>query len=140
MTEESTTPDLAELARRLLDATNRQDFDAIQGLYGSDAVWDMSPLGLGVYEGAAAVRGFFEDWLGVYDEFEFELEEMRDLGNGVVFYVVVQRGVPRGSTGWVHTRYGAISRVVDGLVQRTTNYYDVDDARAAAEQLAQERG
>jgi hypothetical protein len=34
---------------------------------------------------------------------------------------------------------GAVSTVVDGLGERITNYLDIDQARAAAERLAQER-
>jgi hypothetical protein len=29
---------------------------------------------------------------------------------------------------------------VDGLIERTTNYTDIDEARADAERLAEERG
>jgi hypothetical protein len=29
---------------------------------------------------------------------------------------------------------------IDGLIERTTNYFDIDEARAAAERLAEERG
>jgi ketosteroid isomerase-like protein len=140
MPEESMTPDLVEVARRLLDATNRKDFDALQGFWGPDPTLDMSPLGLGVYKGAAAVRAFMEDWLGAYDEFELEVEELDDLGNGVLFQVAVQRGMPRGSMARLEVRYGSVSTVVDGVVERATFYYDIDEARAAAERRSQERG
>jgi hypothetical protein len=150
MSKESTTPDLVELARRLVEAGNvrdragtpRSDQDRIDGVmrfFAPETVFD-NPDGVEVFEGRPAVRGFFEDWLGVYDEFELQVEDVRDLGNGVVFSVVVQRGRPRGSTGWVHNRYAAVGTWVDGLVERTTNYADIDQARAAAERLAEERG
>jgi hypothetical protein len=47
-----------------------------------------------------------------------------------------------GSTRSVHGRFGAVSTWRDGMIERVTNYYyvDIDEARAAAEQLAQERG
>jgi ketosteroid isomerase-like protein len=38
MPEESTTPDLEELWRRLLDALNSRDFDAVMNFYAPDAV------------------------------------------------------------------------------------------------------
>jgi hypothetical protein len=93
----------------------------------------------GVFEGRAAIRGLFEDWVGTYDEFEYEVEERWDLGSGVIFLVWVQRGRLRGSTGWVQVRGASVGRWVDGLIERSTNYLDIDEARAAAERLAQER-
>jgi ketosteroid isomerase-like protein len=140
MPDESTARDLVELQKRLTAATNRGDVDAIVAFYAPDAVYDMSPIGMGVFEGRAAARGFIEDWWISYEESEFEAEETLDLGNGVGFRVVVQRGRPVGSSGEVRLRYGIVSVWEDGKIARITNYTDVDEARAAAERLAHERG
>ena len=59
---EGATPDLVELPTRLTEATNRRDVDAIVAFYAPHAVWDMSPMGMGTFEGQPAVRGFMEDW------------------------------------------------------------------------------
>ena len=67
-------------------------------------------------------------------------EEVRDLGGGVAFSVFIQRGRPRSATGWVQLRAASVTIVVDGLTERTTLYLDIDQARAAAERLAEERG
>jgi hypothetical protein len=56
MSEESTIPDLVELTRRQFDATDRSDFDSIMSFWGADSVWDMSPMGLGVYQNPRAIR------------------------------------------------------------------------------------
>jgi ketosteroid isomerase-like protein len=140
MSEESTTPDLAELQKRLTGAVNRRDLDAMMAFYAQDCVYDMSPIGMGVFEGQAAARGFIADWWGSYEELEFEAEESLDLGNGVGFRVLIQRGRPVGSSGEVELRYAAVSVWEDGKVVRMTNHRDIDEARAAAERLAQERG
>ncbi len=139
MPDESTTPDLVEISRRAYEAVNRRDFDAVMSFWGPDGVWDLSPNGLGVYEGRAAVRSFFEDWMGAYGDFAFDVEEIRDLGNGVTFAVIVQTGRPVGSIGEARVRYGAVTQRADGLIVRVTNYPDIDEARAAAERLAEER-
>jgi ketosteroid isomerase-like protein len=136
MSNESTTPDLVERTRRFLEATNRRDLDAMMAFYAPDAVMDG---GLGIYEGASGIRGFFEDWLGNYDESRIEAEEILDLGNGVVFAVISQNARPVGSSGYVHARFGAVNVWDAGLVVRTTNYF-VDEARSAAGRLAEERG
>jgi ketosteroid isomerase-like protein len=141
MPEESTTPDLVELGRDLFAAANRGDFDALLLRYAPDAVWDMNPLGgLGTFEGHAAIRGFWEDWYASYEELELELEESVDLGSGVGFNVVNQKGRPVGSSGEVRLRYALVSVWVDGLIVRLTNYASIHEARAAAERLAEERG
>jgi ketosteroid isomerase-like protein len=140
MSEESATPDLVERVRRSIQAGNDRDIDLVFTFYVPDAVWDMSPWGMGIFEGTEAIRGFFEDWLGAYEEYRLEAEEIVDLGDGVVFAVLLQGGRPSGSSGDVQLRYASVSIWVDGLVVRTTNYRDIDAARAAAERLAEERG
>jgi hypothetical protein len=37
-------------------------------------------------------------------------------------------------------RLATVWVLVEGLIERQTNYFDIDEARAAAERLAQERG
>jgi ketosteroid isomerase-like protein len=139
MSEESTTRDLVELMRGAYEASSRREFDAMMSVYGPDSVWDVAPLGLGVYSGEVAIRGFFEDWIGTFEEFEIEAEEIVELGGGITLAVVLQGGRPIGSDGHVQWRFAAVSEWVNGLAERTTNYADIDEARAAAERLAEER-
>jgi hypothetical protein len=108
--------------------------------YAHDSVLDMSPAGLGTYEGQETIRDIYEDWWSVYEEFEFEPEQLLGLGNGVVFGVARQGGRPVGSTGYVQMRQANVGLWVEGLVARLTHYNDIAEARAAAERLAEERG
>jgi hypothetical protein len=140
MTKDSTTPDLVELTRRSYRHGSARDWDGVMTIYGPDSVWDMSAVGLGVFEGCDDIRGFFEDWTGPYEGFEQELEEVRDLGNGVVFQVARHDARPVGSAAFVEFRYALVAVWVDGLIERATAYADIDEARAAAERLAEERG
>jgi ketosteroid isomerase-like protein len=138
MTEESTTPDLVGAIRASVEAFNRRDFDAAFAAIAPD-VWDTSALGLGVYEGREAVRAFAEDWVRTYDDWSAELEEIRNLGNGVVFYVLGHSGRIAGSSSLVELRH-SYTAVADGLVVRVTVHADIDEARAAAERLTEDRG
>jgi ketosteroid isomerase-like protein len=140
MYEESTTPGPVELARRSFAPINGRDIEATMSFYGPDSVWDMSTLGLGVYKGLEAIRGFFDDWTSSYEEFEIEPEEILDFGDGVVLAVIRQNARPVGSSAHVELRYAAVSAWVEGVNVRTTNYRDIDEARAAAERLAESRG
>lgn len=139
MSEESATPDLVERTRRVSEAADRGDFDAMVSVCAPDAVWEV--VGLGAFEGAAAIRRFLQDWLGGYTEYEVKAQEILDLGNGVVFAITRQNGRPAGSTGgekvrevWTYTFLW-----IDGMVMRVAGYPDIDEGRAAAEKLAQAR-
>jgi hypothetical protein len=109
-------------------------------LWSPDAVWDSSALGIGVAEGAAAIRSVNEEWFGNYEEYENQLVEVQDLGNGVVFVVNQLDARPTGSTGRVRERWTFTFVWSAGMITRVTLGKDIDEARAAAERLAQKRG
>ncbi len=136
--KEVTTPDLVELTWQGIDASNRRDFDALMSLYAPDAVWE-SLDGIGVFEGATAVRGFIEDWLGSYEVFDTEAEEVLDMGSGITFVVGRQSGRLPGAAGRVEQRVAHAITWERGLVVHTVAGMDIDGVRAAAERLAQER-
>jgi ketosteroid isomerase-like protein len=141
MPEESTARhDLVQLTRDWLEAGTSGDLELTLSFWGPDPVWDMSPMGMGVFEGLAAIRSFYADWMGAYEDYRIEAEEIYDLGNGVTFGVVVQQGRPMGSGGTVKLRYGTFTTWMDGKAERVWNYPDIDEARTAAERLAEERG
>jgi hypothetical protein len=140
MPEKPTTPDVVEHTRRGVEATNRGDLDATLSVYGPNSVWDNSAVGLGTNEGFAAIRRFIEDWWSSYVELEIMIEETRDLGNGVGLAILVQRGRPLGSIGQLELRYATVTDLVGGVIEHTDGYTDIDEARAAAERLADERG
>jgi ketosteroid isomerase-like protein len=139
MSEESTTPDLVELSRRLVEAGNRHDFDAVMSFYAPDAVWEGRASGM-TFEGRTAIRGFWEDATVSYEEVELQPQEILDLGNGVTFGVERTSGRLIGSTGRLEFRFASVAVWEEGLIVRVTIYSDIDEARSAAERLAQERG
>jgi len=140
MAEESTTSDLVELNRAFVAAARSQNADALTRLFATDAVWDASAVGTGTFAGRPAIRAMLEDWLSAYDEFEVEMEEFHDLGNGVTLGMFIQKGCPVGSHAVVHSREAHVSLIETGLIARVLSFLDVDEARAAAERLAEERG
>ena len=99
-------PNLVELTRRAIAVTNQGDFDALVRLYAPDAVLKLREIGTS-FEGVAAIRGQFEDWIGSFEEFAVEPEEILDLSNGVVFAVVGESGRAAGSTGRAAARSAA---------------------------------
>ena len=139
MPEESKTPDLVELTRRSYESLRRRDLDALMRDYDQDSVFDMSPVGLGSYEGRASIRSFFEDFIAPYEEWEIEPEEILYLGNGVVFAVVLQKGRPASGPGDIQMHHANVLIWVNGVIARVMHYNDIDQARAAAERLSESR-
>jgi ketosteroid isomerase-like protein len=138
--EESTTPDYLELAREGFEAMSRGDLDAVMRYYAPDAVYDLSDAGLEILEGKEAIRRFLEDWHRSWEDYRFEEEEMLDLGHGVALGVVRESARLVGGKGRVETRVAQVFIWANGQVEWVKAYGDPDEARAAAERLAQERG
>jgi hypothetical protein len=126
MSEESTTPDLVALWQESADAADRRDFDAAMRYFAADARWEVRPLGTS-FEGAAAIRSFLEDWVGSYEDYEYEQVSRLDAR-------------PLGSLGRVQERWAFTFVWTEGMIVRVTGHTDIDDARAAAERLAESRG
>ena len=136
MPDESTTPDLVARWRHAADAFGRSDFDAGLSCFAPDAVWEVQPLGISL-EGAPAIRSFLEDWLGSYEDYESEHDDVHNLGSGVVFAASRLDARPLGSPGRVQERWGFTVTWAAGMIVRVIGSTDIDGARAAAERLAQ---
>jgi ketosteroid isomerase-like protein len=137
MSEESTTPDLVGLVRGILEAANREDWDAILAHYALDAMWDTG--GMGTFEGPAAIRGFWEDWWSSYERLQIDVLEIREIGNGVVLAVFHFQGPPKGTTAEAQTFIALVYEWVRGAVAHVTTYFDLTAGRAAAERLVESR-
>jgi hypothetical protein len=125
---------------RTVEAFARGDFDGAASSYWPQGVLDLSPLGIGIFEGRDSISGFFADWFEPCEEVNVETVELRDLGNDVSLGVLLFRARPAGSERFVDVRHSYASTWADGLIERTTTYADPNEARAAAERLAKERG
>jgi ketosteroid isomerase-like protein len=140
MSKEPTTLDLALLTQWLTVVLGDvRDIVPDMSLFAPNAVWDMSQGGAEVIEGVEAIRSFFEQWLGTYEEHGQEVEEIQDLGNGVAFAVLLQRARPAGSSAWVEFRDARVLLFAGGLIARVNAFVDIGEGRSAAERLAQER-
>jgi hypothetical protein len=138
MSEGATTPDRERLMRCFYEAINRRDVaDGVARLFAPDASYHAA---LRVVEGHEAIARVIEDWIAPYEESEIDLEGFRELRSDVTVCELVQRSRPTGSSRFVEFRYVPVSTWTDGLVERLTIYIDIDEARAAAERLAEERG
>jgi ketosteroid isomerase-like protein len=138
MSEESTTPDLVEIVTGLFEAADRGDWDVVLSAYAPDAVLETDD---GIFDAASPprIRGFWEELAGMFEDFTIKVETVVDLGNGIVYSVYRAQGRPAGSSGIVTERAAFIYEWVDGVIARLIGRQDIDEARAAAERLVEER-
>jgi ketosteroid isomerase-like protein len=137
--ESAASPDLVALTRQSMDASNRREFDVAATMFAPDAVFDVSSVGLGRFEGAAAIHGYLADWYSSYEEQELRHWEGHDLGGGVVFVVALFQARPLGSQSSVREQWAFTLIWAGQEITRVVASRDIDGARAAAERLAEER-
>jgi uncharacterized protein len=84
-----------------------------------------------VFRGHQGVRESFERWLEQFDEFGYEAEEFIDCGDSVLVIGRERaRGVASGAN--VDVRHHALWTIRAGKIARYQEFYDEQDARAAA--------
>jgi ketosteroid isomerase-like protein len=86
------------------------------------------------------MRGFWEEFAAMFEEFAITVETVVDLGNGIAYPSIEREGRPAGSTGVVTERMARIYERAEGRITRVITRQYLDEARAAAERLAGERG
>jgi ketosteroid isomerase-like protein len=135
---ESASLDLVERVHQIVAAVNGRDFDTAMSFYAPDAVLDAE--GAGIHEGRPAIRSFYEAWWDTYEDSKQKAEDIRDLGNGVVIALIHLYGRLAAAPVLLEQRYAAVAVWTNGLIEEQRNYLGIDEARAAAERLAEERG
>jgi hypothetical protein len=111
----------------------------MMSFFGPESVWDVGHWGLGIHTGLAGIRVFLEGWIGSFDEYRVVVEEILDLGNGVVFAVAAQYARPAGSRAQLRIRYAPVFLWVERAAVRVTHYRDIEEGRKAAARLAESR-
>ena len=109
--------------------------EILGGVHAPDWVWDMRtfrgwPREV-VTTGTDEFMEFFEDWIGPYNEWTTELENIHDAGDAGVVVVVKQEGRIEAAA-WVTLRIGVIYTVETGLIRRARAYETPEEALDAA--------
>jgi ketosteroid isomerase-like protein len=139
MPEESTTPDPVELVRLFFDVMDRDfDWDAVKGFFAPDAVMD-SGRSLATYEGRDAIGAFLRDYWSTWEEHHHSIQEVVDLGHGLTVVSVHEDGRIVGSDARIGQQNAWVFEWAAGKITRLVPYSSFDEARAAAERLANER-
>ena len=143
MAEKPVASDPVALTWRRWDEASRGEFDLVIGgaEYAPDAVLDTAGYGMGTFAGRDAIRGFLSEWINSFDDLKMRADEMLGIGDTIVLIVYHQEGRPLGGTNYVRVRSAIVEEWEDGMLARSTIYTEaeIDEARAAAERLAEER-
>ena len=115
--------------QRGIAAYNRRDLDAIRALNHPDVELDWSAsrgLEAGVYRGAEEVIGFYENFLGTFEEVHIEADRFIESRDSVV---VPNTARIRGRDG-IETvaRSAFVFELRDGLIARIRLYQDAREA------------
>jgi uncharacterized protein len=119
-----------ELVRRVFEAINRRDVQAVLDAYHPDA--DMSTLTSELvqgkaYRGHSGIREYFSSFADVWEELHLDPEEIRDLGDRIL---VIGRWTSRGKESGADVVSPAawIFAVQNGRIVFSRAYRDADEA------------
>jgi ketosteroid isomerase-like protein len=113
---------VTEVCRRFAD-----DEDPFE-LLADDVVWEVPMFDHDEsFHGHLGVAEFFRRWLGTWEGYEFELEEMHPCTDGRVVTLFTERGRGRGSGVPVEIRPLGVWTVADGKVVAYRGYMDRDE-------------
>jgi ketosteroid isomerase-like protein len=127
----------AELVHKMLEAYLSGDEDTLRSMFAPDGEIYGAPglINSGTY------RGFdgFKQWEDAWDEVSYELGEVTAMGDGLL--VMPAHIVARGAGSGVETDnvFGWMWEFRDGQAVRFHAYVTVDEAKAAAQRLAEGR-
>jgi ketosteroid isomerase-like protein len=127
---------LTELIQRSLETLAKEGFDAwVEKFTTPDFVWDVTPMGLGRYEGRAAFREFYEDWISSYEDWFMEPVQIEEFTSDVAVVALRQGGRMRNSEQSVELRFAQLVVWDDTRIKKTVNYSDLEEARVAATEM-----
>lgn len=117
-------------------AVNERDFQRAMDRYAEDVrlfASEESGPKAGSFEGKQAVGDWFGDWFRTFAPgYRFEIEEVRELGNGVIFIFATHGGSGRLSGAEVHGDTGYLYRVRNGKVSQVGFFSGRKEAMEAA--------
>ena len=122
-----------EIVRRMYEQANERP-EALYEMLADDVHWDASAAGqleLSTVHGREAVVEFFRRWVGAFEDWGFEPEELIDAGDCVIARIH-QWGRGKGSGVQVADRFWQVWTFRDGKAIRATHHREKADALEAA--------
>jgi ketosteroid isomerase-like protein len=134
MSDESATPNVVELVRRVNEAWSRRDVDGWSGVISPDIVYRPVPTFTDSQErrGLAAIRRFMEEWHDAWAaDYTTQTESIREYGDAVIALIRFS-GHARASGIEIRGGLFQVFRFRDGLIVRLEEFTDRAEALRAA--------
>jgi ketosteroid isomerase-like protein len=121
-----------EIVRAMYEAFRRGDADGTLTYFDTGVMVDASVrVDGGIGRGHEDLTAIIAKWIGTFDDWREEIEEMRGLGNRVLV-ISTQRGRGKGSGIEIETRYAVLYEIEGGKITRLTLYLSPAEALEAA--------
>ena len=121
-----------EIVRQLYEAFDRGDAEVALTYFDAAVVMDASHRVDGrIGHGQRELISILAEWLGAWDDWREEIEEVRDLGDRVLV-TSTQRARGKGSGIEWENRFAMLYELQSGKITRWTIYDDLREALEAA--------
>jgi ketosteroid isomerase-like protein len=121
-----------EIVRRMYETYHAGDAAASLACFDPDVVVDFSRRADGrVGQGREYLSQAVASWMGAWEEWQEEIEDIRDLGSQV-YVAATQRGRGKGSGVEVEQSYAFLCEVGGGTITKVTYYPQAAEALEAA--------
>jgi ketosteroid isomerase-like protein len=123
-----------ELVRRMYDAYLSGDAEGALAYFHPEVEVDFTVrIDTSVGRGREDLARIVETWVGTWDGYAEEVDDIVDLGDKVCL-VGTQRGRGKGSGVELEDQFAGLYELRDGQITRITMFMDVEDALDAARQ------
>ena len=130
-----------EVVRRALDTwaevdQGLTDPQKLAAFFAPDSLWDLTTLsgwpGRSQFRGVDEFLEFRTTWIEPYDDYAYEVEQIREAGPNRVVATFHQRGKLRDSEAWVEMRYGVVYTVDERMIREALVFATAEEAIEAA--------
>ena len=123
-----------EIVRRIYDAFLSADFEAAFTALDPEICWDLTHHdwpGEDTYTGHDGVLAVLSEWMGSFDDYQIEIEDIVDAGERVVV-IQRERAVHRHSATPIDRRTASVYTIENGRAVRIDHYLEPREALEAA--------
>ena len=122
-----------EVVREHIEAYRREDVSVALSCMDPHAVLDLSRLdGADPVHGHDAINQAVTRYRGAFDEYDYKVERLTDLGSGAIVAVVTETGRGKGSHVPVDRHVATLYTLIERKIVRVTQFGTEQEALEAA--------